>query len=156
MTLKVCVGPSRIFGRCPAGHQTGDELVIDRTIIKAVKGPLCYVAISAFTDQVTQIQRHERVTSHLSCPGCCFDSDQENRVVFILSSEDAWELSKKYSKYNWGRTDGRATKTSARYCDLCWKLTKAGKYSEAERAIEQAIRRLKPLAEAGGRNTDIF
>ena len=137
---KVRVSPSRIFGECPAGHQMGDEIIIDRTVVHAVKGPICYVAMSAFTDQVTQIQRHERVTSHLSCPGCCFDSNQENRVIFVLGSEDAWSLSKKFSKYNWGRIDGRATETSKHYCDLCWKLTQAGDYAGAERAIDQAIK----------------
>jgi uncharacterized repeat protein (TIGR04076 family) len=141
---KVLASPTRIFGACPAGHQMGDELIIDGTVVRAVKGSLCYVAMSAFTAQVTQIQRHERVTSHLSCPGCCFDSDQENRVVFVLGSEEAWSLSKKFSAYNWGRLDGRATETSAYYCDLSWKLTQAGNYAEAERAIEQAIEHLKP------------
>jgi hypothetical protein len=123
----------------------GDEMVIDGTIVRAVKGPICYVAMSAFTDQVTQIQRGERVTSHLSCPGCCFDSSQENRVVFVLGSEEAWGLSRKFSAYNWGRLNGRATETSAYYCDLSWQLTQAGNYAEAERAIEQAIKHLKPV-----------
>lgn len=124
----------------------GDEITIDGTVVHAAKGPICYVAMSAFTDQVTQIQRHERVTSHLSCPGCCFDSSQENRVIFVLGSEDAWSLSKKFSKYNWGRIDGRATENSEHYCDLCWKLTQGGNYAEAERAIDRAIKHLKPAS----------
>ena len=144
---KVRAGPSRILGECPAEHQMGDEIVIDGTAVHAVKGPICYVAMSAFTDQITQIQRHERVTSHLSCPGCCFDSNQENRVIFVLSNDDAWSLSKKFSKYNWGRIDGRATETSKYYCDVCWKLTKAGNYAEAERAIDQAIKHLKCVSD---------
>ncbi len=148
--MNIRAGPSRIFGKCPAGHRIGDELLIDGTIIRAVRGPLCYVAISAFTDQVTQIQRCERVTSHLSCPGCDIDF-RENRVVFVLSSEDAWKLSRKYSEYNWGRIDGRATKTSEHYCDLCWRLTQAGKHVEAERAVKQAIKNLKPIAKTDSR-----
>jgi uncharacterized repeat protein (TIGR04076 family) len=144
---KVRASPSRIFGECPAGHQMGDEMVIDGTIVHAVRGPICYVAMSAFTDQVTQIRRGERVTSHLSCPGCCFDSSQENRVVFVLGSEEAWGLSKKFSAYNWGRLDGRATETSAYHCDLSWQLTQAGNYAEAERAIEQAMKHLKPVSQ---------
>lgn len=143
--MKVLAGPSRIFGMCPAGHKPGDKLIIEGTTVRAVKGPICCVAMSAFTDQVTQIQRHERVTSHLSCPGCCFESNQENRVVFVLGSKDAWGLSKKYSEYNWARIDGRETKTSKRYCDLCWKLTQAGDYAAAQLAIEQAMKYLKPL-----------
>lgn len=142
---KVRASPSKIFGECPAGHQMGDEIVIDGASVRAATGPICYVAMSAFTDQVTQIQRGERVTSHLSCPGCCFDSSQENRVVFVLGSEEAWGLSRKFSAYNWGRLDGRATETSAYYCDLSWQLTQAGNYAEAERAIEQAIKHLKPV-----------
>jgi hypothetical protein len=125
----------------------GDEMVIDGTIVRAITGPICYVAMSAFTDQVTQIRRGERVTSHLSCPGCCFDSSQENRVVFVLGSEEAWGLSRKFSAYNWGRLDGRATETSAYYCDLSWQLTQAGNYAEAERAIEQAMKHLKPVSQ---------
>lgn len=144
---KVRASPSRILGECPAGHQMDDEIVIDGTTVRAVKGPICYVAMSAFTAQVTQIQRRERVTSHLSCPGCCFDSSQENRVVFVLGSEDSWSLSKRFSAYNWGRLDGRATETSAHYCDLSWQLTQAGNYAEAERAIEQAIKHLKPMSQ---------
>lgn len=142
--MKLRAGPSRIFGKCPAGHQMGDELIIDGTTVRAVKGPICYVAMSAFTDQVTQKTRRQNVTSHISCPGCWFESDEENRVVFVLGSEDAWSLSKKYSEYNWGRKDGRATETSEYYCSLCWKLTQAGNYSEAERAIEQALKHLNP------------
>lgn len=141
--VKVLASPSRIFGECPAGHQVGDEFILEGTIVRPVKGPLCYVALSAFTDQVTQIRRRERVTSHLSCPGCSFDSDQENRVVFVLGSEDAWGLSKKFSAYNWARLDGRATEMSARYCDLSWQHTQAGNYAEAERAMEQAIEHLQ-------------
>ena len=140
--ITMLASPSRIIGECPAGHQMGDEIVIERTVVRAVKGPICYVAMSAFTDQVTQIQRRERVTSHLSCPGCSFGDDQENRVVFILGSEDAWGLAVKFSMYNWARLDGRATETSTHYCDLSWKLTLAGKYAEAEQAIEQAIQHL--------------
>ena len=144
--MKVRAGPSKIFGKCPAGHQMGDNVLIDGTAVHSLKGPICYVAISAFTDQVTQIQRGERVTSHISCPGCSFNTEFENRVVFFLSSEDAWGLSKKYSAYNWERLDGRETKTSKHYCDLCWKFTQAGNYPEAEEAIEKAVRHLKPQA----------
>jgi uncharacterized repeat protein (TIGR04076 family) len=140
---QVLASPTRIFGECRAGHQAGDEIIIDGTTVRAVKGPICYVAMSAFTDQVTQIQRHERATNHLSCPGCCFDSDQENRVVFVLSSEEAWGLSRKFSAYNWGRLDGRATETSAYYCNLSWKLTQAGDYAGVERAMEEAIKHLR-------------
>ena len=143
---KVLASPSRIIGECPAGHQTGDEIVIERTVVRAAKGPICYVAMSAFTDQVTQIQRRERATSHLSCPGCSFGDDQENRVVFVLGSVEAWGLSKKFSMYNWARLDGRATETSAHYCDASWKLTQAGQYVEAEQAIEQAIQHLEPIS----------
>jgi len=144
---KVRVSPSRILGECPVGHQMGDEIIIDGTVVQAVKGPICYVAMSAFTDQVMQIQRHERVTNHISCPGCCFDSNQENRVIFVLGSEEAWSLSKKFSKYNWARIDGKATETSEYYCDLCWKLTQEGDYAGAERAIDQAIKHLKPISD---------
>lgn len=142
--MKVLAGPSRIFGECPAGHQVGDELIIEGTVVRARKGPICYVALSAFTDQVTQIRRGERATSHLSCPGCSFDPHGENRVVFVLGSEEAWSLSQRFSEYNWGRLDGRATERSERFCNRCWELAQAGKYAEAERAIEKAIRRLKP------------
>jgi hypothetical protein len=113
-------------------------------VVCAAKGPLCYVALSAFTDQVTQIRRHECATNHLSCPGCGFDSGQENRVVFVLGREETWALSRKYSMYNWGRLDGRATEASTRYCDVSWKHTQAGDYAAAEQAIEQALSHLKP------------
>jgi hypothetical protein len=122
-------------------------MIIEKMVVRAVKGPICYVAISAFTDQVTQIQRRERATNHLSCPGCCFGAGQENRVVFVLSSEEAWGLSKKYSAYNWGRLDGRATEASAYYCGMSWEFTQAGNYVEAEQAIERAIEHLKPASQ---------
>lgn len=135
---KVLAGPSRIDGTCPAGHQMGDELVIEGMRVRAVKGPLCYAALSAFTCQVTQIQRG-RATNHLSCPGCLSDDGQENRVVYVLSREDAWDLSLKYSAYNWARIDGRATEASEDHCSRCWTYTQAGDYAQAEREIEQAI-----------------
>ena len=143
---RVLASPTRIFGECPAGHHIGDEMIIDGTSVRAVKGPICYVAMSAFTDQVTQIKRRERVTSHLSCPGCWSDAGRENKVVFVLSSEAAWSLSKKYSAYNWARIDGRATERSEHFCSRCWTFTKAGDYARAEQEIEQAIKHLKPEA----------
>ena len=143
-TVRVRAGPSRIFGKCPAGYQLNDEFTIDGTNLSLVKGPICYIALSAFTAQVTQIQRQQRTTSHLSCPGCSLDIEQDNRVVFVLGREETWSLSTKFSKYNWARLDGRATKTSKHYCDMCWKLTQAQKYKEAEQAIEKALKNLKP------------
>ena len=142
--MKVRIGPSKIFGECPAGYQINDEFIIDGTNVSVVRGPICYVALSAFTAQVAQIQRQQRTTSHLSCPGCSFDSKQDIRVVFVIGSEETWNLSRKFSKYNWERLDGRATKTSEHYCDLCWKLTQARKYKDAEQAIEKALENLEP------------
>jgi uncharacterized repeat protein (TIGR04076 family) len=132
---------------CPAGYQVGDEMMIDGQIVHATKGPICYMALSAFTCQVTQIQRGERVTNHLACPGCGTDLDHDDRVVFVLSNAHTCGLSQKFSAYNWARLDGRATETSAQYCAWSWELTQAKKYAKAERAIEQAIKHLKPLKE---------
>jgi hypothetical protein len=122
----------------------GDEIIIDDKTVYAAKGPICYVALSAFTCQVGQIQRGERVTNHISCPGCGSDLDHDNRAVFVLSNAQTRELSRKFSAYNWARIDGRATETSTQYCELSWNLTQAGKYAEAERAIEEATKHLKP------------
>jgi uncharacterized repeat protein (TIGR04076 family) len=144
---KVLASPSRILGTCPAGHQTGDEIVIEGMTVRAARGPLCYVALSAFTGQVTQIKRG-RATNHLSCPGCRSDSGEENRVVYVLSSEEAWSLSKKYSAYNWARIDGRATEKSAYHCSRSWTYTQAGDYAQAEREIEQAIASLSEGGES--------
>jgi uncharacterized repeat protein (TIGR04076 family) len=145
---RVLAGPSRIDGTCPAGHQAGDELVIEGMRVRAVKGPLCYAALSAFTCQVTQIQRG-RATNHLSCPGCVSNDGQQNRVVFVLSREEAWALSRKYSAYNWARIDGRATETSEEHCSRCWTYTQAGDYVQAEREIDLAI---AALSRAGDRD----
>jgi uncharacterized repeat protein (TIGR04076 family) len=147
---KVLASPTRIFGACPAGHHIGDEIAIEGMAVLAVKGPLCYVALSAFTCQVTQIKRG-RATNHLSCPGCWSDSGQSNRVVFVLSSEEAWGLSKKYSAYNWARLDGRATAQSEHHCSRCWTFTQAGDFAQAEREIEQAIQYLEPADSSMGR-----
>lgn len=141
--IQVVASPSRIFGACPAGYQMGDEMVIDDKVVRAAKGPVCYVALSAFTCQVGQIQRGERVTNHLSCPGCGSDLDHDSRVVFVLSNAQTRGLSVKFSAYNWARIDGRATEASARYCELSWQLTQAGKYAEAEQAIGEAIKHLE-------------
>ena len=138
---KVLASPTRIFGECPAGYQIGDQMIIEGMAVRAVKGPLCYVALSAFTCQVSQIKRG-RATNHLSCPGCRSGSGGDNRVVFVLSSEEAWGLSVKYSAYNWARIDGRATEKSEYPCSQCWTFTQAGDYVQAEREIEQAIKHL--------------
>jgi uncharacterized repeat protein (TIGR04076 family) len=135
---RVLAFPSRIWGACPVGHQIGDEIVIEGMSVRAAKGPLCYVALSAFTCQVTQIKRG-RATNHLSCPGCVSGVDQENRVVFVLSSEEARNLSRKFSAYNWARIDGRETERSAEHRSRCWTFTQAEDYAQAEREIEQAI-----------------
>jgi uncharacterized repeat protein (TIGR04076 family) len=135
---KVLAFPSRISGTCPAGHQIGDEIVIEGMAVRAAKGPLCYAALSAFTCQVMQIKRG-RATNHLSCPGCVSESGQENRVVFVLSSEGARNLSIKFSAYNWARIEGRETERSAYHRSRSWTFTQAGDYARAEREIEQAI-----------------
>jgi len=135
---KVLAFPSRVWGTCPAGHQIGDEIVIEGMAVRAVKGPLCYAALSVFTCQVMQIKRG-RATNHLSCPGCVSASNQENRVVFVLSSEEARNLSVKFSAYNWARIDGKATAKSEEHRSRCWTFTKAGDYARAEQEIEQAI-----------------
>jgi uncharacterized repeat protein (TIGR04076 family) len=135
---RVLAFPSRIWGACPAGHQLGDEIVIEGMAVRALKGPLCYAALSAFTCQVMQIKRG-RATNHLSCPGCVSASGQENRVVFVLSSEKARTLSIKYSAYNWARIDGRATQASEDHCNQSWKFTQAGDYARAEQEIERAM-----------------
>jgi uncharacterized repeat protein (TIGR04076 family) len=135
---KVLAFPSRIWGTCPAGHQIGDEIVIEGMTVRAVQGPLCYAALSAFTCQVMQIKRG-RATNHLSCPGCVSESDQESRVVFVLSSEAARDLSTKFSAYNWARIEGKATAESEEHCSRCWTYTEAGDYARAEQEIERAI-----------------
>ena len=61
------------------------------------------------------------------------------KILFVLSSEEAWSLSKKYSAYNWARIDGRATETSEYHCSRSWTYTQAGDYAQAEREIERAI-----------------
>ena len=135
---RVLAFPSRMWGACPAGHQIGDEIAIEGMTVRAVKGPLCYAALSAFTCQVTQIVRG-RATNHLSCPGCVSESGQENRVVFVLSSEAARDLSLKFSAYNWARIEGRETEQSAVHRSRCWTFTQAGDYARAEQEIDRAI-----------------
>ncbi len=44
---------------------------------------------------------------------------------------------------------GAATETSTRYRNLCCALTQAGHYTEAEWAIEEAIKHLKPVCPEG-------
>lgn len=139
----VRIGPSRIYGVCPAGHRIGDVQHIEGTGVAAESGPICYVAVGALTAQVTQIQWKRRISSHLSCPGCGEDPESLNRVVFVLGWADVWPAVWKLSQYNWQRKDGRETEGSRKINREAWDLAAAGLCEEAEKRADEALAEIK-------------
>ena len=141
----VRIAPSRIFGACPAGHRLGDEQVIEGLHLRAVRGPLCYVATGALTAQVGQVQAGSRISSHVSCPGCGSTLDHDARVVFVLGCDELWDVAYKLSQYNWYRLEGCETEESRALFRKSWELANQGEGKDAERLIDHALAVIESL-----------
>jgi len=99
---KIRIKPIQIIGKCPIGITRKDEFIINGMLIeKDIESKLCFLAISQIPigQGIWQLQSEERFFSHVSCPGCIQNTDNENRIVFLLGHEDKWELCKSISHY---------------------------------------------------------
>lgn len=140
------VKPVEIVGACPAELTLGDEFQIEGMKVRGCgEGAVCFLAVSQISilPLVWQLQSGERFFGHVSCPGCTVDLAQENRVVFLLSHADKWELSQIISEYlrlckQHGEPEpARSLKEQAiRHQDR-------GEYAEATQKIRAALAELK-------------
>jgi len=140
------IRPIEVIGNCPAGLTTKDEFEIVGMRLENRKGStLCFLGVSQFPigQGIWQLQSNERFFSRVSCPGCTFRADQENRVVFLLGHADKWQLCKLISEYlalchnHPEPAAARKTKEDAIL------LQNQGKYAEAAQKMEKALYALK-------------
>jgi len=96
------VQPVEIIGACPAELTLDDEFQIEGMKLRScAEGAVCFLAVSqiSIVPLVWHLQSGEHFFGHVSWPGCTVDLEQENRVVFLLSHADKWELSQVISEY---------------------------------------------------------
>lgn len=98
----VNVKPVQVIGDCPVELGQGDEFQVDGMLLKNPAGKkVCILAVSQLMigQGIWQLQSGERFFSHVTCPGCMTEPDQENRVVFLLCHADKQELGQNISDY---------------------------------------------------------
>ena len=139
------IKPVEIIGSCPAGLTPTDEFQFVGMRLQNVKNSnICFLALSQIPigQGIWQVQSKERFFSHVTCPGCIADLEQENRVVFLLGHADKWELCQSISEY---------LRLSKKYeeSELAVKLKSAaieqqdrGEYSAAAETMKAAVEAL--------------
>jgi hypothetical protein len=140
------VKPVEIIGTCPAELTLDDEFRIEGMKVRGCgEGAVCFLAVSqiSIVPLVWQLQSGERFFGHVSCPGCTADLAQENRVVFLLSHEDKWELSQTISEYLRLCKRHREPEAARQLKEEAIRHQNLGEYAEATQKIKAALKELK-------------
>lgn len=143
---RIVVSPVQIIGACPAGLTPEDGFQIEGMKLLNERGrTLCFLALGQLPigQGVWQLQGGERFFSHFSCPGCTVDLAQENRVVFLLSHEDKWELSQTISEYLRLCKRHGEPEAARRLKEEAIRHQNLGEYAEATQKIKAALKELK-------------
>lgn len=151
---KVKVRPVEIIGRCPAGVTTADEFVLDGIRIENARNSvICLPALSQIPigQGIWQVQNDERIFSHVSCPGCISEIENENRVVFLLGHSDKWELCQTVSEYMRLRKKHIEPRSAAALRNSAMEQQNSGEFAAAAETMKAAIRELS----GGGDTTEL-
>jgi hypothetical protein len=143
---RIVVRPVQIIGTCPAGLMLEDGFQIDGMKLLNERGStICFLAVGQLPigQGVWQLQGGERFFSHLSCPGCTSDLAQENRVVFLLSHADKWELSQIISEYLRLCKQHGEPESARSLKEQAIRHQDRGEYAEATQKIKAALRELE-------------
>lgn len=143
-TIKV--KPVQVIGNCPIGLNEEDAFQIDGLRLVNPKGSsLCFLALSQFPigQGIWQLQSGGRFFSHVSCPGCTLQPDQENRVVFLLGHGDKWPLCQLISQYLTLSQYQAEPDAAHQAKEEAMRLQDRGQYTQATRKMEMAVRALK-------------
>ena len=141
----VNVKPVQIIGDCPIGLVPGDDFQADGLMLKNPEGnKICILAISQLTigQGLWQLQSDERFFSHLSCPGCMSQLDQENRVVFLLCHADKWQLGQSISEYLRLSKQKEEPNAAQRLKEEAIHHQERGEYTQATHKMELALQHL--------------
>jgi hypothetical protein len=140
------VKPVEIIGTCPAELTLDDGFQISGMKIRCCgEGAVCFLAVSqiSIVPLVWQLQSNERFFGHVSCPGCIVNLAQENRVVFLLSHEDKWELSQIISEYLRLCKRHGEPEAARRLRDEAIRHQNLGEYAETTQKMTAALKVLK-------------
>ncbi len=142
----IIIRPVQIIGNCPANLTVDDEFQIEEMRLENPKqSSLCFLALSQLPigGGIWQLQSEERFFSHCSCPGCILQLNQENRVVFLLSHADKWQLSQIISEYLRLCKAYGEPEIAKQFKEEAIQHQMRGEYLEAARKMETALTELK-------------
>lgn len=144
------VKPIEIVGTCPAELTPDDAFQIEGMKIRGCgEGAVCFLAVSqiSIVPLVWQLQSGERFFGHVSCPGCTVDLAQENRVVFLVSRADKWELSQVISEYLRLCKRHGEPEAAKRLKEEAIQHQRRGEYAETMQKMAAALLQLKRAIE---------
>jgi len=139
------IKPVEIIGSCPAGLTPTDEFQFVGMRLENVKNSnICFLALSQIPigQGIWQVQSEERVFSHVTCPGCIADLEQENRVVFLLGHADKWELCQSISEYLRLSKKYEESELALKLKSTAIEQQDRGEYSAAAETMKAAVEAL--------------
>ena len=140
----ILLKPVEIIGHCPAELLLTDILQIaGMNLINPGQTKICFLAISHFPPSIWQLQSERRFFSHITCPGCITDLDQENRVVFLLGHEDKWDLCQVISEYLRLSKQYEEPERAIFFKEEAIRLQNQGLHPEALGLMKEAVEELK-------------
>lgn len=147
---RIVVEPVEIIGQCPAGLTAEDEFqIVGMSLENPDNSRLCFLAISQLSigQGVWQLQNEERFFSHVSCPGCTFDLDRENRVVFLLGHADKWKLCRRISTYlKLSKVRGEP-ENALKLKEIAIQQQDRGDYEAAAQTMQAALEALEEICD---------
>jgi len=90
---------------------------------------------------IVQLQSENHFFAHICCSDCLSRLDGENRVVFLLSHADKWELCQVISEYRrLCRQYGEEPELTGELEELAIEYQKRGEYAKAVKTIAELKR----------------
>ena len=139
------IKPVQVIGSCPAGLTLADEFQFAGMRLENPKNSsICFLAVSQIPigQGIWQVQSEERFFSHVTCPGCIADLEQENRVVFLLGHADKWELCQSISEYLRLSKKYEESDLAVKLKNVAMQQQGGGEYSAAAETMQAAVKAL--------------
>lgn len=143
--IVINIKPVEIIGSCPAGLTLADDFQLTGMRLENPKNSsICFLALSQVPigQGIWQLQSEERFFSHVTCPGCTADLEQENRVVFLLGHADKWELCQSISEYLRLSRKYEESELAVKLKSVAIEQQDRGEYSAAAETMKAAVEAL--------------
>ena len=139
------IKPVQVIGSCPAGLTLADEFqFVGMRLQNPKNSSICFLAVSQIPlgQGIWQVQSEERFFSHVTCPGCIANLEQENRVVFLLGHADKWELCQLISEYLRLSKKYEESELAVKLKNVAIQQQGRGEYSAAAETMRTAVEAL--------------